>query len=60
MCTKRVPRVLAVTLIRCGLHQRPIVRENLHALGLKKLHETRYHKNIPEIRGKLRKVAYLL
>lgn len=58
MATMGVPlvRVLAVTLMRSLAHHRPIQVANLRALGLHKPHQTVYHANIPEVRGRLNKV----
>ena len=49
-------RVVGVTLLRSGWHQRPEVRSTLRALGLTKINRTIYHKNIQPIRGQLLKV----
>lgn len=58
MATAGVPlvRVLAITLMRSMKHHRPYQVANLRALGLHKPHQTVYHPNIPEVRGKVNKV----
>lgn len=53
-------RVVGVTLLRSGWHQRPEVRSTLRALGLTKINRTIYHKNIQPIRGQLLKVKHLI
>jgi large subunit ribosomal protein L30 len=51
------PLLLRVTLVRCGLHQHPKIRETLRALGLRKINQTIVHKNIRTVRGMINRVS---
>ena len=53
-------RVLAITLVKSGQHQRPHIRGTLATIGLRRLHQTVYQKNIPSVRGKLSTVRHLV
>ncbi|MDP2436927.1 MAG: 50S ribosomal protein L30 [archaeon] len=53
-------RVIGITLLRCGLHKKPEVRDNLKALGLRHINQTVYHKNIAPIRGMVKQVRHLV
>lgn len=53
-------RVLAITLVKSGAHQRPHVRSTLLSIGLKRIHQTVYQKNLPSVRGKLDTVKHLV
>jgi large subunit ribosomal protein L30 len=53
-------RVLAITLVKSGTHQRPHVRYTLESIGLRRIHQTVYQKNLPSVRGKLNTVKHLV
>jgi len=49
--------VVKITLVKCGLHKPPSIRNTLKALGLNKLHKSVYHKNIRPVRGMIYEVS---
>lgn len=57
---KAVPKLHAVTLIRSGIGRPYWQKRTLEALGLKKLHRTRIHKNTPSVNGMLASVKELI
>jgi ribosomal protein L30 len=50
--------LVAVTLLRSWAGQPKPIHGVLRALQLTHRHKTVYHKNIPEIRGQLKKVSF--
>ena len=57
---QQIPRVLKITLVKSGLHQRPSVRATLQSIGLRRIHQTVYQKNLPCVRGKLNTIKHLV
>ncbi|KAL6043531.1 50S ribosomal protein L30 [Balamuthia mandrillaris] len=53
-------RVIAVRLVKSYQHQRPAVRRTVEALGINRMHQIVYHKNIAPIRGQLNKIKHLI
>ena len=53
-------RTVKVTLIKSVIGYKQDQRKTVQALGLKKLNESRVHKETPQIRGMLNKVSHLL
>ncbi len=48
-----------IKLHHSGIHQIRSVRETLRSLGLSRPHSFVYHRNTPEIRGKIKAVRLL-
>jgi large subunit ribosomal protein L30 len=53
-------RTVKVTLIKSVIGYKQDQRKTVQALGLRKLNESRVHKETPQIRGMLNKVSHLL
>lgn len=51
---------LQVTLVRSPVACKPKQRRTLHALGLKKIGQTVEHKDVPEIRGMVKVVDFMV
>lgn len=51
---------LVVTLSKSLIGEKPKTRANVHSLGLRKMHQTVEHRDTPEIRGMLHRVAHLV
>ncbi len=51
---------LKITQIKSAIDCEKSHKETIRSLGIKKLHQTVYHKNTPQIRGMIQKVNYLL
>jgi len=53
-------RTIRVTLVKSVIGYTQDQRKTVQALGLKKLNESRVHKETPQIRGMVNKVSHLL
>ncbi len=53
-------RMLKITLVRSLIGRPEKHRRTVRALGLKRLHHTVVHRDVPEIRGMIRQVQHLL
>lgn len=53
-------RMLKITLVRSLIGRPEKHRRTVRALGLKRLHHTVIHRDVPEIRGMIRQVQHLL
>lgn len=51
---------LKITLKKSVIGSNEVVRANVQALGLHKLHQSVVHEDTPDIRGKVNKVRHLL
>ncbi len=51
---------IQVTLVRSGIHRAEDQRGTLQALGLTRMHKTVEVRDIPSIRGMIRKVSHLV
>ena len=52
--------MLKITQIRSKIGYKPKARATLEALGLRKIHQTVEHPDIPSVRGMIQKIDYLL
>ena len=52
--------MLRVTWVRSAIGHRPAARGTIRALGLRRLHHTVELPDTPEVRGMLRRVAFLI
>ncbi len=52
--------MLKITQIRSKIGYKPKARATLEALGLRKIHQTVEHPDIPSVRGMIQKIEYLL
>lgn len=53
-------KTLVVTLSKSLIGEKPKTRANVHSLGLRKMHQVVEHRDTPEIRGMLHRVAHLV
>jgi len=51
---------LKITQIKSAIDYEKSQKETIRSLGIKKLHQTVYHKDTPQIRGMVQKVRHLL
>ena len=51
---------LKITQIKSAIGYEKSQKETIRSLGIKKLHQTVYHKDTPQIRGMVQKVRHLL
>jgi large subunit ribosomal protein L30 len=51
---------LKITQIKSAIDFEKSQKETVRLLGIKKLHQTVYHKDTPQIRGMIRKISHLL
>jgi large subunit ribosomal protein L30 len=51
---------IQITLVRSGVHRAEDQRRTLQALGLTRMHKTVQLRDIPTIRGMVRKVCHLV
>lgn len=51
---------LKVTLIRSAIGYEKSQGDTVRALGLRKMHSTAIHKDIPSVRGMINKISHLL
>jgi large subunit ribosomal protein L30 len=51
---------LKITQVRSTIKRKENQKRIIEALGLKRLHHSVIHKDVPQIRGMLRKVAHLV
>lgn len=54
------PALLEVTLVKSTIGHRAAARGTVRALGLRRLHHTVQVADTPEVRGMLRRVAFLI
>ena len=60
MAKAKIKNNLKIKLVRSANGAIPDQRATVAALGLRKLNQTIVHKNIPAIRGMVKKVIHLL
>lgn len=53
-------KTVKVKLVRSPISTRQSHRDTVLGLGLKRMHQVRELKDTPEVRGMIRKVAYLV
>lgn len=53
-------KTVKVTLKRSVIGEKPKTRATVESLGLRKLHQTREHKDTPTLRGMLARVRHLV
>ncbi|HEV7200164.1 MAG TPA: 50S ribosomal protein L30 [Candidatus Limnocylindria bacterium] len=58
--TSSNPRTIKVTWIRSEIGHKAAARGTIRALGLRRLHHTVEVADTPQIRGMLRRVAFLI
>ena len=51
---------LRITLRKSVIGEKPKTRANVRSLGLRKMHQVVEHRDTPEIRGMLHRVAHLV
>jgi large subunit ribosomal protein L30 len=51
---------LKITLLRSGIRRPQKQSDILRGLGLTRLHQTVIHKNVPSIRGMVKKIIHLV
>jgi large subunit ribosomal protein L30 len=51
---------LMVTLTKSLIGEKPKTRANVHSLGLRRMQQTVEHRDTPQIRGMLHRVAHLV
>jgi large subunit ribosomal protein L30 len=51
---------LKITQVKSAIDYEKSQKETVRSLGIKKLHQTVYHKDTPQIRGMLQKISHLL
>lgn len=51
---------LRITMVKSLIGSKPVHKENMASLGLKKINQTKLVANTPDIRGKIQKVVHLL
>ncbi|HKZ30507.1 MAG TPA: 50S ribosomal protein L30 [Acidimicrobiia bacterium] len=51
---------LTVTLIKSTIGQKPKTRATVRSLGLRRLQQTVEHRDTPDVRGMLARVAHLV
>lgn len=51
---------LKITQIKSAIDFERSQKETVRSLGIKKLYQTVYHKDTPQIRGMIRKISHLL
>ena len=51
---------LAVTLVKSTIGQKPKTRATVRSLGLRRIRQTVEHRDSPEVRGMLARVAHLV
>ena len=51
---------LKITQVRSTIRRKKNQKLTIEALGLRRLHHTVIHKDVPHIRGMLKKVAHLV
>ena len=57
---KKTNKSLHITQIKSGIGHNKKAKKTLIALGLKKMNQTVIHSNTPIIRGKIKKINFLL
>ena len=60
MAKAKIKKNLKVTLLRSASGSKPDIKATVRALGLRKLHHSVIHRNIPAVRGMVQKVIHLL
>jgi large subunit ribosomal protein L30 len=58
--TSTNPRTIKVTWVRSTIGHKAAARGTIRALGLRRLHQTVEVADTPQIRGMLRRVAFLI
>jgi large subunit ribosomal protein L30 len=51
---------LKITQVKSTIKRKENQKRTMKALGLKRLHQTIIHKDVPQIRGMINKVAHLV
>lgn len=57
---KKTPKMLKITQVRSVIGHREKAKRTIAALGLRKMLQTVFHADTPEIRGMIREVAFLV
>ncbi|MDH3260293.1 MAG: 50S ribosomal protein L30 [Acidimicrobiia bacterium] len=55
-----VEKIIDVTLVKSTIGEKPKTRATVRSLGLRRMHQTVEHRDTPDVRGMLARVAHLV
>ena len=60
MARKAKPKILQITLVRSPIGYPQRQKATVRALGLRRMHQTVEHEDVPQIRGMVNKISHLV
>jgi large subunit ribosomal protein L30 len=60
MARKAKPKILRITLVRSPIGYPQRQKATVRALGLRRMHQTVEHEDVPQIRGMVNKISHLV